>query len=254
MNSTIQGEKVPVLGFGTWQLRGEQCRQGVEHALSLGYRHIDTAQAYENEEEVGRAIQNSSVPRDDIFLVSKVWTKHFDPDDTLRTTRESARKLRVDTIDLMLMHWPSDEIPHAETLGALVKLQEEGTIRRIGVSNFSPQQVEDARRHATIFCNQVKYHPLHHQDALVEQAQDLDYLLTAYSPLAKGEVTDTAVLSEIGDAHGKTAAQVALRWLIQQEKVCAIPRSSSDEHRASNFDVFDFQLSDSEMARISNLA
>lgn len=243
-----------MLGFGTWQLRGDECRQGVEHALSLGYRHIDTAQAYDNEEEVGRAMQNSHVPRNDIFLVSKVATQHFGPDDTLRTTRESARKLGVETIDLMLMHWPSDDVPHAETLGSLVELQTEGTIRHIGVSNFSPEQVVDAQQHATIFCNQVKYHPFHHQGALVQQAQELDYLLTAYSPLAKGEVTDSAVLSEIGAAHGKNAAQVTLRWLIQQEKVCAIPRSSSDEHRASNFDVFDFELSNSEMQRISDLA
>ncbi len=254
MNLTIQGTAVPALGFGTWQLRGATCREGVEHALSLGYRHIDTAQAYENEEAVGAAMQDSDVDRDDIFLVSKVWTKNFAPEDTLRSTRESVRKLQVDTIDLMLMHWPSDEVPHAETLGALVQLQEEGLIRHIGVSNFSPEQVEEAKEHAQIFCNQVKYHPLHHQDALVQQAQAQDYLLTAYSPLAKGDVTSTQALQEIGNAHGKSATQVALRWLIQQEKVCAIPRSAKAAHRASNFDIFDFELDQAEMDRIAQLA
>lgn len=251
MEITIQNQSVPALGFGTWQLKGDTCRQAVEHALALGYRHIDTAQAYRNEEQVGQAIKNSSVPRDDIFLVSKVATDKFASEDTLRSTRESARKLQVDTIDLMLMHWPSDKVPHAETLGALVQLQDEGVIRHIGVSNFSPQQVAEAKQHATIFCNQVKYHPHYHQDALVEQAREMDYLLTAYSPLAEGDVINDDLLQEIGEVHNKTAAQVALRWLIQHKNVCAIPRSSSEEHRAANFDIFDFFLSGSEMRRIS---
>ena len=250
MKMTIQGRTLPALGFGTWQLKGDACREAVEDALALGYRHIDTAQAYDNEEQVGQAIKNAGVPRDQIFLVSKVATDKFAPQDTLHTTRESARKLQVNTIDLMLMHWPSDSVPHAETLGALAQLQQEGVIRHIGVSNFSPEQVKEATRHATIFCNQVKYHPLHHQDALAAQAQEMDYLLTAYSPLAEGEIIGQDALSEIGRAHNKSAAQVALRWLIQQQKVCAIPRSSSAEHRASNFDIFDFSLSDDEMRRI----
>lgn len=253
MKITIQGQTLPALGFGTWQLAGDTCRRAVEDALALGYRHIDTAQGYENEEQVGQAIKNSGVARDEIFLVSKVATDKFAPEDTLRTTRESARKLQVDTIDLMLMHWPSTSVPHAETLGALAQLQQEGVIRHIGVSNFSPEQVEEATQHATIFCNQVKYHPLHHQDALVAQAQKMDYLLTAYSPLAEGEIVGHDLLSEIGRAHNKSSAQVALRWLIQQKNVCTIPRSSSAEHRAKNFDIFDFSLSDEEMRRIAAL-
>lgn len=255
MNVTIKGTDVPALGFGTWELRGEECQRAVAHALSLGYRHIDTAAMYNNERDVGRAIQSSSVSRDEIFLVSKVWKTDFAHSETLRSVNASLDRLRVDYIDLMLMHWPSeDDIPHSETLGALVELQNEGVIRHIGVSNFSPAQVRDAAKHATIFCNQVPYHPYHPQAKLLEQAQKMDYLLTAYRPLERGKVLDDPVLQEIGAAHGKNPAQVALRWLIQQPKVCAIPRTSSNEHRASNFDIFDFELNDDEMRAISNLS
>ncbi len=252
-NLNIKGQAVPVLGFGTWQLKGDAAREGVEDALSIGYRHLDTAQAYGNEEFVGQALQNTSVPRDEIFLVSKVNPDNFARDDTLSSTRESLRKLGTH-IDLMLMHWPSDSVPHEETLTALRESQDEGSIRHIGVSNFSPQQVQEATQYATIFCNQVEYHADKNQDALVEQAQAMNYLLTAYSPLDKGELIDNDTLAEIGEAHGKSAAQVALRWLIQQPNVCTIPRSSSTKHRQSNFDVFDFELSDEEMSRISGLA
>ncbi len=252
-NITIKGEPVPVLGFGTWQLKGDEAREGVEDALSIGYRHIDTAQAYDNEEFVGQALANSSVPRDEIFLVSKVNPDNFAREETLSSTRESLRKLGTH-IDLMLMHWPSEDVPHEETLTALKEFQDEGSIRHIGVSNFSPQQVEEATQYATIFCNQVEYHADKNQDALVQQAQQMDYLLTAYSPLDKGELISNETLEEIGEAHGKSAAQVALRWLIQQDHVCTIPRSSDAEHRQSNFDVFDFELSEEEMSRISGLS
>jgi 2,5-diketo-D-gluconate reductase B len=252
-HQTIKGEKVPSLGLGTYRLSGEQCTRAVECALALGYRHIDTAQMYRNEGEVGRGIKASGVDREEIFLVTKVWPSDFSRDDIVRSTRESLRKLGTDHVDLLLMHWPSESVPLEETLGAMRELQEQGSVRYVGVSNFSPRLVEEATRHAEVFCNQVEYHPYKVQDELLEQATETDYLLTAYRPIAKGDVLEDHTLREIGKAHGKTPVQVALRWLIQQEKVAASPKATSEEHLRGNLDVFDFDLSDEEMGRIFGL-
>jgi 2,5-diketo-D-gluconate reductase B len=246
----IKGEKVPSLGLGTWRLSGQECVRAVERAFALGYRHIDTAQMYANEGEVGRGIRNSSVDREDIFLVTKVRTSSFSHDDVIHSTRESLKKLQTEYVDLLLMHWPNPSVPLEETLGAMRELQEAGSVKHAGVSNFPPSMVEDATQHATVFCNQVEYHPYRAQDDLLEQAKEMDYLLTAYSPVARGRVSNDATLREIGETHGKTPAQVALRWLIQQEKVVAIPKAASEDHLRSNFDIFDFELSDEEMERV----
>jgi 2,5-diketo-D-gluconate reductase B len=151
------------------------------------------------------------------------------------------------------MHWPGDGVPLGETLGAMRELQQDGSLLHIGVSNFSPSLVEEAAEHAEIICNQIQYHPYRRQDALVDQAQEMDYLLTAYTPLSRGGVQKDTTLREIGDAHGKTATQAALRWLVQQDKVCAIPKATSEEHLRENLDVFDFELSAEEMDRIYSL-
>ena len=249
-HQTIKGKRVPSLGLGTWQLSGQECVRVVERALALGYRHIDTAQMYANEGEVGRGIRNSGVGREEIFLVTKVRTSSFSHDDVIRSTHESLKKLQTEYIDLLLMHWPNPSVPLGETLGAMTELQEERSVRHVGVSNFPPSMVEEATEHATVFCNQVEYHPYTAQDELLEQAREMDYVLTAYSPVAKGRVLNDATLKEIGQTHGKTPAQVALRWLIQQEKVAAIPKAASENHLRSNFDIFNFELSDEEMERI----
>jgi 2,5-diketo-D-gluconate reductase B len=249
----IKGEKVPSLGLGTWQLSGQECVRAVESALALGYRHIDTAQMYANESEVERGVRNSSVDREAIFLVTKVSTSNFSHDEVIRSTRGSLKKLQTEYVDLLLMHWPNPSVPLGETLGAMTELQEEGSVKHVGVSNFPPSMVEDATEHATIFCNQVEYHPYRPQDKLLEQAKEMDYLLTAYSPVAKGRISKDAMLRKIGEAHGKTPAQVSLRWLIQQEKVVAIPKAASEDHLRSNFDIFDFELSDEEMERVFTL-
>ena len=246
----IKGVKVPSLGLGTWRLSGEGCVRAVERALALGYRHVDTAQMYANEGEVGRGIRNSGVDREEVFLVTKVRTSSFSHDGVIRSTRESLKKLQTEYVDLLLMHWPNPSVPLEETLGAMTELQEEGSVKHVGVSNFPPSMVEEATRHATVFCNQVEYHPYRGQDELLKQASERDYLLTAYSPVAKGRVSRDAALKEIGQAHGKTPAQVALRWLIQQEKVAAIPKAASEDHLQSNFDIFDFELSQEEMERV----
>lgn len=250
---TIKGEKVPSLGMGTYRLTGRTCVRAVERALSMGYRHVDTAQMYGNEAEVGRGIEGSGVDRAEIFLTTKVWPSDFAHDRVIRKTRESLKKLRTQYVDLLLMHWPGEGVPLEETLGAMRELQEDGSVLHVGVSNFSPSLVEEAAAHAEIFCNQVQYHPYRNQDALLRQAREKDYLLTAYTPLSRGGVQGDATLQRIGEAHGKTATQVALRWLVQQEKVSAIPKATSEEHLGENLNVFDFELSDEEMQSVSSL-
>jgi 2,5-diketo-D-gluconate reductase B len=253
-HQTIKGKKVPSLGLGTYRLTGDACERAVERALAMGYRHVDTAQMYGNEAEVGRGIEDSGVERGEIFLTTKIWPSDFAHDRVISKTRESLKKLRTGYVDLLLMHWPGDGVPLGETLGAMRELQEEGSVLHIGVSNFSPSLVEDATEHAEIFCNQVQYHPYRNQDALLDQSQKMDYLLTAYTPLSRGGVQDDATLKDIGEAHGKTATQVALRWLVQQEKVSAIPKATGEEHLGENLDVFDFELSEEEMDRIFSLS
>ncbi len=250
---TIQGVAVPSLGFGTWPLRGDECRLAVEDALAIGYRHIDTAQSYENEAAVGEAIRNSGIAREDIFLVTKVRQSQFNHDQAIASTRESLAKLNVDYIDLLLLHWPNDQVPVGETLTALRTFQEAGTVRQLGVSNFSPAQVEEAGRYATIFCNQVEFHPYKPQQELIAQARQLDYLFTAYSPVARGKVQHDPVLQQIGAAHGKSAVQVTLRWMVQQG-LATIPKAGSNQHRRDNFAIFDFALSDEEMRAIDGLS
>lgn len=249
-HQTIKGEKVPSLGLGTYRLTGEACARAVERALALGYRLVDTAQVYGNEAEVGRGMKSSGVDREEVFLTTKVWPSDFAHERVIRTTHESLRKLGTDYVDLLLMHWPSQSVPHEETLGAMNELREEGNVRHVGVSNFSPSQVEEATEYAEVFCNQVEYHPYRDQGELLEQARAMDYLLTAYRPLSRGGARGDATLQEIGEVHGKTATQVALRWLVQQEKVCAIPKATSDEHLEANLDLFDFELSGEEMERV----
>lgn len=250
---SIKGERVPSLGLGTYRLTGEECVGAVSLALSVGYRHVDTAQMYGNEVEVGRGMVDSGVDRGEIFVTTKVWPSDFTRERVLSKTRESVKKLGTEYVDLLLMHWPPNGTPLGETLGAMRELQEEGAVRHVGVSNFSPSLVEEAKGYAEVFCNQVEYHAYRGQAALLRQAREMDYLLVAYKPLSRGNVEQDATLREIGEAHGKTAAQVALRWLVQQEKVAAIPKATGEEHLRSNLDVFDFELSQEEMGRVSSL-
>ncbi len=251
----LGGDRVPALGLGTWQLEGGDARDGVRHALSLGYRHLDTAQAYENEAEVGDGLRASGVDRDDVFLTTKVWLDHLAYGDLIASADASLRRLKVDYVDLLLIHWPSEEVELAETLDALQEVQHAEKTRHIGVSNFTPSLLAEALRLAPgLVCDQVEYHPYLDQRALLEVVREHGLFLTAYSPLARGKVLEDAVIREIADGHGKRPAQVALRWLVQQDRVAAIPKASSAAHRAANLDVFDFALSDEEMARIAGLA
>jgi diketogulonate reductase-like aldo/keto reductase len=254
-NVTANGANIPALGFGTWQLAPEDAEAMVEHALKTGYRHIDTAQMYDNEEAVGRGIQKSGVARENIFLTTKVWTDQFADGDLQKSVRASLERLGTDYLDLLLLHWPNPDIPLAETMGALDDTQDQGLTRNIGISNFTAGLIREAVEHSNkpLATNQVEYHPYLNQKPVRDTLTQHGMALTAYCPLARGEVFNDATLTRIGKSHGKNAGQVALRWLIQQDNVIALPRSSKPEHVASNFAIFDFELSPDDMDEISKM-
>jgi 2,5-diketo-D-gluconate reductase B len=249
----IQGTTVPKLGFGTWQIEGPECQEAVEDALAIGYRHVDTARAYGNEREVGRGLAAAGVPRRELFLTTKIAREEYAPDDLRRAAEDSLRNLQVDCLDLLLLHWPNPAFPLDETLGALVGLRDHGLIEHLGVSNFPAGMLREALEIAPVFADQLEFHPFLSPDGIVELAVEKDFMVTAYSPLARGKVPADPTLNEIGEAHGKTAGQVALRWLLDKPQVCAIPKASSHERRVENFEVFDFELSDEERGRIEGL-
>lgn len=246
--------EIPLLGFGTWQLEPEDARRMVAEALRIGYRHIDTARIYQNEEAVGQGIRDSGVDRDDIFLTTKIWVEDFADGDLQRAAQGSVDRLGF-TPDLLLLHWPKPQPSFEETLGALNDARAKGLTRDIGLSNFPSREFRRAQAlsEARLLTNQVEYHPYLKLTPLLETAKDLGSSITAWSPLAQGKIADDAVISEIARAHGKTNGQVTLRWLIQQN-VVAIPRTTKESRARENFDIFDFQLSDEEMARIHGLA
>jgi 2,5-diketo-D-gluconate reductase B len=249
------GAKIPAIGLGTWELSGRSCARLVEQALRLGYRHIDTAQVYNNEREVGDGVRSSGVRREDIFLTTKVWTNHFAPHDLERSLKESLVRLRLPSVDLLLLHWPNSHVPLAETLGALAHAKRMGLTHHIGVSNFTVALIEQAVALSSepFVCNQVEYHPYLDQTKVRAACDQHGLALVAYSPIARGNVKADETLAEIGRAHSKTPAQICLRWLVQQN-VSAIPRTSRVERLSENIEIFDFELSDDEMAQIAALA
>jgi len=245
------GVKIPAIGLGTWELRGRACARLVEQALRLGYRHIDTAQAYDNEREVGEALRASGGRRDEVFVTTKVWTTHFAPHDLERSTKESLAKLRLGEVDLLLLHWPNPQVPLVETLGALARVKQLGMARHIGVSNFTVALIEEAVAACPepLACDQVEYHPYLNQAKVLEACDRNGMAVVAYSPVAKGRVKNDRALEQIGARYGKTAAQVCLRWLVQQN-VAAIPRTSRIERLSENIAIFDFALSSDDMRQI----
>ena len=251
----IEGTRVPALGLGTWQLSGRACFEAVRHALDLGYRHIDTAQMYGNETEVGWAVRDSGLARDQIFLTTKLAPGNHAAAAVRRSTEESLRRLASDHVDLLLIHWPTGEVPLGETLDALAALREAGKARHIGVSNFNVALLDEAvdRNGADLLCNQVEYHPYLSQRSVLAATRGHGMMLTAYSPLARGRVLRDPVLSAIGRNYDKSPAQVALRWLLDQDGVAAIPKAASRTHLAANLAVFDFALSAADRARIDAL-
>lgn len=248
----IQGEAVPALGLGTWRMSGGECRRAVEEALELGYRHLDTAQMYANERDVGAGLEESGVAREDVFVTTKIDNDNHAPDAVRRSTEQSLDDLRLDHVDLLLVHWPVEWETMDRTLATMHELQQDGLARRLGVSNFTPAQLRDALGMAPLFALQVEHHPYLAQRELRELCVEHDLLFTAYSPVAKGRVTDDPLISEIADAHGCTSAQVTLRWLLDQPHVAAIPKASKREHIEENW-ALDFELTDEDRARIDAL-
>lgn len=249
----LKSLRVPTLGIGTWQLEGDMCRAAVRDALQLGYQHIDTASAYGNEADIGRAIHDSPVPRDALFITSKVWYADLSPEALLRSCHESLNKLQTDHLDLLLIHWPNAKVPLRKTLAALEEAVVAGLTRHVGVSNFPPALLSEALLAAPIECIQVECHPYLNQQELRHLARQHSLLFTAYSPLARGCVLKDPVLNDIGRRHGKTASQVALRWLVQQGGVAVIPKTASSKHLRENLDIFAFELDSQDQQRIAAL-
>ena len=249
----VENDTIPLLGYGTYKMSGKECVESVADALNMGYRHIDTAQLYYNEDEVGQGVKNSKVDREDIFITTKVSTHNMEPDSLRYSTERSLKSLDSEYIDLLLVHWPVKDMNLDAILGTMLELKKEDKVRHLGVSNFSPSLFKKAIEKAPVICNQVEFTPYSPQNKNLEIAKNEDLMITAYSPLVKGKISDDAVLNEIGGKYGKTAAQVSLRWLLQLGNVSVIPKASSEQHRRENMEIFDFELDEEDMRKISEL-
>ena len=252
---SANGAQIPLLGLGTWELRDSTCARIVEQALKLGYRHIDTAEMYDNERAVGQGLHASGVKRTDVFVTTKVWPSHFSPPELERAAKESLTRLRLSEVDLLLLHWPNPQIPLAETLGALCKVRRAGLARHIGISNFTVALIQEAVKLSSepLVCNQFEAHPFLDQSKVIAATRKHGMAVVAYCPLARGRAVSDPVLIEIGTRHKKSAAQVSLRWLVQQE-IVVIPRTAKVERLSANAAIFDFELTADEMAAIGQLA
>jgi diketogulonate reductase-like aldo/keto reductase len=249
------GAEIPVIGFGTSQLGN--CAEIVASALKLGYRHLDTAWKYGTEEGVGKGIRLSGVPRKEIFLTTKVSHEYLRADAFARSVDQSLERLQVDYMDLLLVHWPSvDNVPLAETMGALAKAKRDGKTRHVGVANFNIAMVEESMRLCSepLCVLQAEYHPYLRQTKVLDFCRRAGLIFMAYCPLGRGRLFSDPVLAEIAKKEGKTIAQIALRWLVQQGNIAPIPRSSNPAHMAESLHVFDFSLTEEEMNRIHALA
>ena len=249
-----KGFSIPAVGLGTWTMRGRDCARLVEQAIRAGYRHIDTAQMYDNERAVGEGV-HASGRRNDVIVVTKVQPTMLAPHDLVRSVKESLANLRVDVIDLLLIHWPNPRVPLSESLGAMSMLKREGLVRAIGVSNFTVALLDEANRVSPepLVCNQVECHPYLNQDKIIAACRKHGMAMVAYSPIARGQARGDLLLGRIASRHKKTSAQVCLRWLVQQG-IAVIPRTTKVQRLEENLAIFDFELSDEEMKEIAGLA
>jgi 2,5-diketo-D-gluconate reductase B len=248
------GARIPALGFGTMTLKDDVCVELVEAALQLGYRHLDTAQMYGNEREVGSGLRGSGLKREDVFVTTKVWFNRLAPGDFERSVDESLEKLGLPWVDLLMIHWPNAQIPLAGSIAALCKVKKAGLAKNIGVANFNIAMIDEATKLASepIAALQIEAHPYLDQSKVIAEARRHGMAVVGYCPLARGKVPGDATLQGIGRVHGKSASQVALRFL-EQERIIPIPRTSKRERLAENLGSLDFKLSDSEMAEIGKL-
>jgi 2,5-diketo-D-gluconate reductase B len=249
-----QGARIPILGFGTMTLKEDLCVEMVEAALHLGYRHLDTAQMYGNEREVGTGVRRSGIKREEVFLTTKVWFNRLAAGDFERSVDESLEKLGMPWVDLLMIHWPNAQIPLPESIAALCKVKKAGLAKNIGVANFNVAMLEEANKLATepLAALQIEVHPYLDQTKIIAAARRHGMAVVAYCPLARGNVPGDETLQRIGRAHGKTPAQVALRFL-EQDNIIPIPRTSKRERLAENLGSLDFKLSEAEMAEIGRL-
>jgi len=250
-----QGIAIPKLGLGTFRLQGKDCAEAVLTALAMGYRHIDTAEMYANEDAVGDALEDTDVPREQIHLTTKVWWQNLAPDAIRKAFDQSLRKLKTPYVDLYLIHWPAPEMNLAAALETLMRIKDEGGARAIGVCNFPvallKQAIEEIQ--APIACNQVEYHVLLGQSRLLPYMQGKGVPLTAYAPLAQGRLATTPELQQIAAKHGATAAQIALAWLLEQDGVMAIPKARSEASQKSNLGALAIKLDFDDRAVLAKL-
>ncbi|UVL76364.1 aldo/keto reductase [Pseudomonas putida] len=253
--TTRNGLDLPAIGLGTWPMTGTECTQAVHQALDVGYRHIDTATAYENEAAVGQALRDSNVPREQIHLTTKVWWDRLEPKAMRQSLEDSLRALGTEQVDLFHIHWPGKDWDLARSIDTLVALRDEGKTRHIGVANFPlgllRQVVETLG--APLSAIQVEYHVLLGQQPLLDYARRHDLLLTAYTPLARGQAAAQPVIQAIARKHGVPPSQVALKWLLDQDGVAAIPKASSRENQLANLAALNVELDDEDRAAIAGL-
>lgn len=253
---SANGANIPVLGFGTFRMPGADVKRIVPYALQAGFRHVDTAQIYGNEAEVGEAIAASTIARSDIFLTTKVWVDNYTPDLFVGSVDESLQKLGTDYVDLLLLHWPNNAVPLADQIGALNAVRQAGKVRHIGVSNFNRAMMAEAvaLSDAPIVTNQVEYHPYLDQSLILDTAKAQGAAVTGYYGMADGKVFGDAALKDVAARYGKTVAQIVLRWLVQQDQVVALSKTITESRVDENLAIFDFELADADMATIHGLA
>lgn len=246
------GNSIPQIGLGTYRLKGKECQNAAEIALEYGYNHIDTAEMYENESEVGKAIKK--VDREDLFITSKVWPNNLRYEDVLNACESSLNRLGTSYLDLYLIHWPNEAIPLKETLDAMKELHDEGKVKSIGVSNFTIQQVKEAMEVSDIpiAVNQIEFHPWLYQEKMLDFCSDKDIILTAYAPIARTKVFEEEIIQNLVEKYSRPPAQIVLRWGIQKG-VVVIPKSSSRNHIKENIQIFDWELSQEDVERIDSI-
>lgn len=253
-SKTIRQTVVPAIGLGTFDLVGNEAIETISQAVEFGYRHFDTAARYGNESDVGEGLRRSELPRGRLFITTKVWFTDCSPHTILEAVNTSLTNLGLGQVDLLLLHWPPPEGRIREPIEALNKSLAAGQTRHIGVSNFPPTMLLEALEYGDIFCNQVEFHPYLNQEKLLHIASEHDLLLTGYAPLAIGQVSTDPVIREIGDRHGKTPAQVCLRWLIDHEQVVVVPKTKSPNRLKENNSLQGFTLTDEDTRAINALA